>query len=347
MNLRILLFILAILIACDKRTAEVKTSLDTTTNAQPIDSAAAVVQLTNQAEPVLSDTSREAQFFPKGSTYTVIAAPGTMFRQQPDSAGQVLLRLPYGTPLTVIQRMHYDTLQEPISKVKVPGTWVKMKYKNQEGFVFSADVMSSINYAHEDSVHFFIKGEHCVSNFEFRSDYNYYAVYQKDSLHYELRKVQPAFYVRHEIPQGVDVWEWYNIGTDLGGEHWLVFGLPKILREQEIVSYQPPLYDYYSETDTPDPIHTSRYTISIVRETKDSGWPIPEVVLLNKKGARVQKFVGSRILFCGDLDQDGIADLVYLDSNEKEGGYHLALSSYAEKGMLIKAVGYYQLGYCC
>jgi hypothetical protein len=348
MNFRILTFVLIVVVfACNKPAVQLETVSDTSTLTLPTEAAVANAPLANQSEPTFSDTNPEARFFPKDSTYTVIATSGTLLRQQPGWAAAVSLQLPYGTHLTVIERMQYDTLQEPISKHKVAGTWVKMRYKNNEGFVFSADVMSRDYNEHRHPVHFFVKGGHCLSNYEFSPDYNYYAVYQQDSLHHYMRRVQPVFYVRHEIPTGLDVWEWFHIETDLGGEPLFIFGLPKKLNEQGIVSYPPTRYEYYSETDTPEPVQTSHYTIHIVRENKDSGWPIPEVALLDRKGVRIQKFVGSKILFCGDLDQDGIADLMYLDTNEKEGGYHLALSSYARAGKFLEAVGYYQLGYCC
>jgi hypothetical protein len=350
MNFRISILVLPIVFACDSRSAQVEkeTLSDPTVSSSTNRTQPKIAQSTAHFAQALPDTInyRELHFFPKNASYTVIATLGAAFRQRPDSTAEVIERLPYGTQLTVVERMQYDTLTETISKRRVAGIWVKMRVDNHEGFIFSADVMSRNTNANEQTAHFFLNGEHCNANFDFRSTYRYYAVYMEDSS-YHLKKVQPAFYVRHEIPEGVDVWEWFHIETDRGGKPLFIFGMPKVLKEEKIISYPVTQYDYYSENDTPDPIATSRYTLQIVRETKDSGWAIPEGVLLNKQGNRVQKFIGSQILFCGDLDQDGIADLMYLDTNEKEGGYNLALSSYAEKGMFLKAVGYYQLGYCC
>lgn len=340
------LLLTVVVIACHKPADEQETVADSTVSNRSRKSSASVTQSSNQSA-VFASEDAEDHFFSRDSTYTVIATSGTAFRQQPDSASLALIQLPYGTHVKVVERMQYDTLQEAHSKRKIPGVWVKMRYNNQEGFVFSSDVMSRNYYEQRHSVQFFLQGEHCVSNYEFSPDYHYYAVYKRDSVHSFLRKVQPVFYVRHEVPTDVDVWEWFHIQTNLSGEPLFIFGVPKELKEQEIATYAFAPYDYYSETDTPEPVQTSQYIIHIVRENKDNGWPIPEVALLDKKGVRIQKFVGSHILFCGDLDQDGVADLVYLDTNEKEGGYHLALSSYAIAGKLIEAVGYYQLGYCC
>jgi hypothetical protein len=347
MNRASFFLVIVVFIACTKSAPPSATETDTTFRISAVESPVIPAKVVIQ-QPVEADTvdHRDANFFPPGSTYVAISSVGTPLRVQPDSTAEILISIPHGTPLKVVQRMHYDTLIHTVSKQRVPGLWVKMRYENTEGFVFSGDVMSGTSSIENNEVHFFLTGEHCNANFQFKPNYHYYAVFRQEET-YQLKKIIPAFYVRHEIPEGVDIWEWFHIETNIGGQPSFIFGIPKELSEQQIVSYEPKSYDQYSESDTPDPIHTSKYELRIIRERNDGGWKIPEITLVDKKGKRIQTFIGSQVYFCGDLDQDGIADLMYLDTNEKEGGYHLALSSYAEPGMLVRSVGYYQLGYCC
>lgn len=344
---RVLLILLLLVIACEKPTSVVEVQSDTAS--APLITEATPVSVSNEPPREATRDTVDyavARFFPIGARYRVIATQGITLHAAPDSASASYNHIPYGTEIEVLEKSKPDTIREMVSGNRVPGIWVRVKEGKHEGYVFSSGVMTVENTGSANDVHFFLTGEHCSSNYEYNPHYNYYGIFRGEQDHL-LRKVQPAFYVRHEIPQGVDIWEWFHIETDLGGKPRFLFGLPQKLEERNIASYDFSDYDPYSESDAPEPVTVGDYIISIIRVGNEHEWKVPHIAITNKQGKELQRFIGSYIFFCGDVDQDGKPDLMYLDTNEKEGGYVLALTSYARPGEYIRAVGYYQLGYCC
>jgi hypothetical protein len=281
---------------------------------------------------------REQRFLPSGAAYSVIAISGAPLLKEPHTGAPAITTAKYGETVEIIEKMHRDTLQDPISENDMKGTWVKVKHHQQEGYMFSA-FLASGKYVFTDANDFdiLLKGTSCVPNFKFAPWHHYYAIYNTGDGGF-LKQVRISFYVTHEIPEGVDIWEWYTIDTDFYGSPAFILGAPKTLGEKTINTVS-------AGTFKPGTVHQhGAYRIKV--ESKYDGF-YTVLNFVDASGKTVQSIETENLMWCGDMDQDGKLDFLYLEGEAKAGSVVLALSSYAAPGHAFKIVGNYETSSCC
>jgi hypothetical protein len=281
---------------------------------------------------------RFAKFLPPGSTYAVIAISGAPLQEEPDANAPVIKIIKFGETIQIIEKLHSEILQDAISETNMSGTWVKVKHHNGEGYMFSA-FLASGRYPFTDANEFdiMLKGRNCVPNFKYSPAHHYYAIYDTDEGAF-LKQVKLSFYVIHEIPEGADIWEWYTIDTDFYGSPTFILGAPKKFQEKKINSVSV-------QTFEPGSTHQhGAYKIK-VDSKYDGYWTVLNFV--DSNGKIIQAIETGDLIWCGDVDQDGKMDFLYLEGEPKAGSVVLALSSHALPGQAFKIVGNYESSSCC
>lgn len=105
----------------------------------------------------------------------IVNASALNLRDQPDKSGKVVEKLPRGAALTLLEAVDGGQYQEIDS---LYGAWLKVKYKNKSGYVFSAHVIGAFNLYQDGEIF-----DDALPNL------NWYGVYMRDSFADELRKI--------------------------------------------------------------------------------------------------------------------------------------------------------------
>ena len=115
----------------------------------------------------------QMNFFPEE---LIVNASILNLRDRPDLSGKVVEKLPRGAALTLVEIVNEGQFVEVDS---VFGAWLKVQYKNKNGYVFSPHVTGKYNLYQDGD--FFNDA---------LPDMNWYGVYVRDSFADEMRKIE-------------------------------------------------------------------------------------------------------------------------------------------------------------
>ena len=295
---------------------------------------------------------------------TVISPDGLNIRRTPSLKGWKLAAAPFGMELVVLDsgngvvetletRYYKDPDDEKPYPVEVSGTWVKVKYGDVEGYVFSAFLYPNWERVHykginEDYV-LLMPGMNCFNNIHFLKGRNYYGIY-KTGTSYSVRKIpMPGYFASTDDISPL------HISANNNRDLVLIVGSRKPL---PIGQLKGQMYGIHGSTESqlyegaegPGEALTA-HDLHVKTEKRDEY----EVKVLHYGEEGNTTSLGSDqielsypniLVYKGDLDGDREDDLIVL-YGEKSAQIGLYLSSEAEDGEKVKLVAIYLLGYCC
>jgi hypothetical protein len=309
---------------------------------------------------VFADTSH-------GGGRFVISPDGLNLRAKPNRQSKTLQTVLFGEKVQVISPQHFgrDTVGQleyfEISgksyRVPIDGYWVKVRYRQKEGYMFSAYLGRAINEVREadkplnqDFVLLFpFIG--CFSNVFYQPGWHWYGVYAQDSATF-MKKVKVSFY---SLPMGLigDA-----ISTNDNRNLQFIIGSHVPLSEKTIQNkrgYERSLFNLplFTAGDMPNDSLLQQYNLAVSGDntlSRENYWDSQKLVF-QKNGVRQEVLPPSKdglwyLVWCGDLDGDGKDDYI-IHFGEKSGAPVLYLSKPAGKGQLVKPVAIYYSGYCC
>ena len=290
----------------------------------------------------------------------VISPNGLSIRNQPNLKSKKLGVVPFGEKVKIEDDKSYgwDTIGKynyvwggsTKSDYLITGHWVKVKYKNVQGFMFSAYLYNASfnrNYESEmmqklnNDFALFYPGMNCYSNINFQPNMNWYGVYKEDGI-YHLKKTNISFYRIYSdmLDFGISTSDNQSLLFIIGSKKTLK---EKILEGKEWEGFSNSFYQY-EEKDFEE-----MNNFGIEKENNQFGFSIKlnlgvKSQILNPKELGISSAMS--IQWAGDLDDDGQLDFIF-HYGEKDGQAILYLSSEAINGEIVKAVAAYFSGYCC
>ena len=300
-----------------------------------------------------------------GGWRSVISTDGLNLRAQPKLHSKVLKTVSFGEKIQVISPQHfgrdtvgqleYSNFEGKPYQIPIDGYWLKVRYKQTEGYMFSAYLGWDITKVEEDDKQFnqdfvlLFSSISCISNVFYRPDWHWYGVY-KQGNDWSMKKVKVSFY---NIPMDlvsdvISTSDNRNLQFVIGSRTPLAGKAPiSKLGFGQSVEYKP----LFSYTDW-QPVDSTlkRYNLAISRDTGHNFWDTQKLVFQRNGIKQEVKSPSSDgnwfLLWCGDLDGDGNDDYI-IQFGDKGAKTILYLSKPASKGQLLKPVAVYYSGYCC
>ncbi len=287
----------------------------------------------------------------------VISPNGLSIRSQPDLKSKKLGFIPFGKKVKIEETKSYgwDTIgkyEYTWGDYSITGHWVKAKYKNINGFVFSAylynipdnrDYESEMRKKLNIDFALFYPGIDCFVNINLQSNMNWYGVYKEDGI-YHLKKTDIGFYRIYS-----DILE-FGITTSDNQSLQFIIGSKKTFKEKILEGKEWERFsNSFYQKKQQDLEELEIYGIEIEQQGHQYGFSIKlnqgsKSQILNPKEMEISHTMS--IQWAGDLDDDGQLDFIF-HFGEKSGQTILYLSSEAKDGGIVKPVAAYFSGYCC
>jgi hypothetical protein len=296
----------------------------------------------------------------------VISPNGLSIRSKPSLKSKKLGVVPFGKKVKIEDDKNYgwDTIghydfawgESSNSNFPITGHWVKVKYKNIQGFMFGAYLhYESYNPNYESEMMkglnkdfaLFYPGVNCYVNINFQSNMKWYGIYKEDGI-YHLKETTISFYKTYS--EMTDEMTDFGISTSDNQSLLFIIGSKKPLKEKilEGVGWErfSHSFDRYKEKKFEE---IKTYGIEIKKVDNQSGFSIKlnqgsQSQILNPKEMSISHALS--IQWVGDLDDDGHLDFIF-HYGDKIGQTILYLSSEAKDGKIVKPVAAYFSGYCC
>lgn len=296
----------------------------------------------------------------------VISPNGLSIRSQPNLKSKKLGVVPFGKKVKIEEDKNYgwDTIGHYDfvwggsinSNFPITGHWVKVKYKNIQGFMFGAYLYNAPfrrNYESEtmqklnNDFALFYPGVNCYLNINFQKNMNWYGIYKEDGV-YHLKETSISFFKTYSEATG----EISDFGISTSDNRSLLFIIgskkplkEKILEGEEWERFSFSFFQYKEE----DFEKIKKYGLEIKKVDNQSGFSIQltqgsKSQILNPKEMGIAHAMS--IQWAGDLDDDGQLDFIF-HYGEKNGQTILYLSSEAKNGDIVKPMAAYFSGYCC
>jgi hypothetical protein len=285
----------------------------------------------------------------------VIAISGLKIREKPSFTGKQLIIVPFGKK---IQRL--VTKDEPNKIIytndSIPGNWERVRYGKVEGFAFNAFFAEGIMKINE-KYELLKEGEGWCWNDCYGSTtekYNYYAVL-KENKKSILTKFIPTFV---GADGGVSI-----ICPDKKTSEFIIVTKEEITEGPLEVIEKQKIIKGYGDYNSPKinqkvTIPQNNWILEVKSTPKKEGdyeYIFNELFLSDSKTGIKQKLntkmmncVSAELIWCGDLDRDGIMDfMVKMSDGDNSNGLFLFMSRYAPEGKLVIPAGEYHYGNCC
>jgi hypothetical protein len=297
--------------------------------------------------------------------FRVISKSGIIMRDAPGRNGNKIAKIPYWERVIVNLTSQPDTLDN------IPGFWVKIRYKDKEGFVFDgylADIDSTFDKPLDYRM--MQEGARCAC-LNYDPSLHWYGIYHTNSGD-SLKKIDIEI---RKPTQGPDYIPWIIIiETDQRQPSLFLIGSRKKLKEGMIgywsnkegtVIYPGQRFPQYANITLPDTVNTWFINATgIVTEVQDfpvfekyclklsehqrNNWK-NQIILTEKDFNDKQEvpfFNFISIVCIGDIDGDRKPDFIFLISSMYVFTYRLYLSSEATNGDFIKNVAEWSEGDC-
>jgi Bacterial SH3 domain len=291
--------------------------------------------------------------FDKGET-TVISTTGLNLRAKPNTSSKVITKIPFGDKVEIMEKIFYgiDTIGsykdyefDSGKEFQIPiiGNWVKVKYKNFEGFLFSAYLYNSrfasnlIDEIKQSEINkkyiLLFPGTYCNYNYWFYPNIQWYGMYEEKN-EFSLKEIKLSFYR-----------EWHGELADMGittnNNKNLLF----------IIGTTDRMIEGKVEGKSLKKLHIKG--IDEVKEFELSYNNRKSKLIIKKDNLSQiiskinnQYLYPTSVVWIGDLDKDGKKDYI-IQYGEKSSKTILYLSSESEKDKIIKPVAIFYSGYCC
>jgi hypothetical protein len=288
----------------------------------------------------------------------VIAFSGLKIRKTPSFDGKILGIAPFGSKVEPFEP-NFNPRTLVYTQDNISGHWERIRYAKLEGYVFSAFLGDEIMKI-KDKYTLILEDEAACWNdcyASLSSTYNYYAVLMnKDSSNSELKKFTPSFYNQGAISMSC---------PDKRTSRFILITKDEIVEGPIAASQKRAMVcgkmqkNSYNES----PYKTQKVKIpetSWVLECQEifnKKWNSTQSILFlkdTKTGIKQQLSAQSEnckeavLIWCGDLDRDGIMDfMLSMGDGEESSGIYLFLSQDAPQGKLVKPAGHYHHYDCC
>ena len=296
----------------------------------------------------------------------VISPNGLSIRSQPNLKSKKLAVVPFGEKVKIEDDKSYgwDTIGKydfawggsSNGSFPITGHWVKVKYKDIQGFMFGAYLYNAPDHPNYESemmkslnkdFAFFYPGVNCYVNINFQTNMNWYGIYKEDGI-YHLKETSISFYKTYS--EMTDQMTDFGISTSDNQSLLFIIGSKKPLKEKIVEGEQWERFSHsfhqYKEKDFEE---IKKYGLEIKKVDNQSGFSIrlnqgSKSQILNPQQMEISHAMS--IQWVGDLDDDGKLDFIF-HYGDKSGQTILYLSSEAKDGQIVKPVAAYFSGYCC
>lgn len=273
------------------------------------------------------------------SLFTVISTRPVPLFEDTARGAKVIRYLSFGDTVRVSRPLALSKMTDPFSNREFFGAWLEVSYGTLWGVIFSSYLASrDPGQELQPDAAILLKGSSCNENFAYRADYTFYGVYST-SIGNFLKELKPLFYTTYDSTRVGDL---HTIETDSAARPLFILAINRKLREGVLDTV-----DLGRELAGGKTFKTGKYMLSGTVELEYDYYTHCKFDFKDTKGNIVEQIDTWRLIWTGDLDQDGKLDLVYLEGEDKAGAIMLALSSFADQGKPFKRVHGYDVGYCC
>ena len=279
-----------------------------------------------------------------GHCAIAIAIEGLRIRDTMSSSGYVIGTIPFGEKVDVLAPTAAFT--ETIDSLD--GYWVKIKYKELQGYVFSCFLAGGITKM-DQPYYLLIPYGGCGENMFFSLKYNYYGYYESNiNDKMESVKISPIFYSLENL---------ITIKADstaqpvfiIASKETMTSG-PRECSYSETNLFSNGVYGCFTKGKKTTGLTNGKYYLD-VENFNNPDQPEKKLVMVNQQTKKKQLIATSQytlqLIWDGDLDGDGKTDLIIFKGGEKGGDYELFLSSKAKQGNFVKKVATFEAGDCC
>lgn len=312
-----------------------------------------------------ANQAQESQFQYDPSRNVVIATTGLNLRMSPSLTSEVLAVIPFGSKVDIIDDQYYgfDTLgtsyevffsSEESFTPKVGGYWVKGRFNEQVGYLFSAYLdwdHNAVDQVFNRDVALLFEGVNCSSNYRYDPSWHWYGCYKENGA-LVLKKIKLSFFLTLDEMTG------FGISTNIKAPSYFIIGskvaLPKTILEGTCYSHVEGQSGYLYDHGSGLGINQSILQASGLEFFKNPANDWDNLLLLRGKNNKEQILNPSKlqlsspmsILWHGDLDGDNETDYI-INFGEESSQTVLYLSTHAGKGEVVRPVAAWFSGYCC
>ena len=282
----------------------------------------------------------------------VIAVPGLNMRSQPSVTGEIVTVIPFGEMVDMYDGPSHgeDTIgfhelylygSDQQNIYPVIGEWVKVRYKDYEGFVFNpylyaAWALNRVKYPGQMNQDYFLlfPRMHCFYNFWYHPEAYWYGVYEKGGNVF-LKKIKISFFQAfYNDFSGLGICADHNKGL------LFIIGSKKKIEEKKLFKKHTEKrwtnnFDEFANFE----IDTLERGIKLILTAGDKKQNLTPKT-------RNGYMYPSYLLWEGDIDGDDENDYV-IHYGEKSSQTILYLSSESGENEIVKPVAVFFSGYCC
>lgn len=290
------------------------------------------------------------------SSVVVVARSGLKLREKPAFSAKTLALMPFAQKVQLLELPRFSETGDLIgtwSPDSIYGAWLKVRWGKRVGYAFSAYLGSTILNMTEDFYLLSAKGSWCSDDSYFSSTYHYYGVFPEKDSTWVRRAVQPAFTVHWSGMFGVGNYAKLKVK---GPQPLFLLASRRPMPEGPIPASNRRGYLPGNPTQgkplAPKTSPISPWTFEIKSFPDENGQPLLHTILKNsdtgqKQSLAAEPFPPDYLVWEGDLDGDGIPDLILSDFKDIVTTWHLYLSSGAPAGQLLHQVSDYYFSGCC
>ena len=290
------------------------------------------------------------------SSVVVVARSGLKLREKPAFAAKTLALMPFAQKVKLLELPRFTETGDLIgtwSPDSVYGAWLKVRWGKLEGYAFSAYLGSTILEMTKDLYLLSAKGSWCSDDSYFSTAYHYYGVFPEKDSTWVRRAVQPAFTVHWSGMFGMGNYAKLKV---MGPQPLFLLASRRPMPEGPIPASNRRGYLPGNPSQgmplAPKTSATSPWTFEIQSFPDKYGQPVPHTIVKNSDTGQTQSlaaepFPPDYLVWEGDLDGDGIPDLILSDFKDIITTWHLYLSRNAPAGQFLHKVSAYSFSGCC
>lgn len=289
----------------------------------------------------------------------VLAVSGLKIRAKPSFEGKSLTVVPQGGKITRLATdVRFDNVV--FTPDSISGNWERVRYGKIEGYAFNAFFGEGIRKIKDKYTLLIENAASCWNDCyaSTKEHYNYYALLQNAKKNdYVLQKFLPTF-ACSQGENGISI-----ICPDkrpskciLVTQEEIAQGAVQCVDKQEVIKGQEE--NSSQEVNRKVKIPETNWVLEVKTEkVNNNGYEYEKGTLVlrdTKSGikqslsAKDQNCSGAILIWCGDIDRDGIMDfLIETSEGDEGGGTTLYLSRDVPKGKLVKFGGSYSYEDCC
>lgn len=312
--------------------------------------------------------------------WSVVSKTGVFLRENPSQNSKALTSILFLEKVTLIPNDEAP-IRETIGGFE--STWFKVKYHNKIGYIFGKFLSNRVfrynpkfpknfpqlfyQISNEQQVENYI--ENCADAFYFNPDLNWHGLYQSDKK-WTLKKVA----IQYEYIKNFDQ---IFVKTNQSKQSRLLIGMPKTYLDttsHQYINFVPEhkFHNYSSHYFYPgQSMDLGNYRLSATGRVESDAFDsyctqIMDYQLRISKNLQSNntysknwkhqnllqnlEFLGecdkTEVLFVGDLDRDGIPDIILSASSNSQHRVTLFLSSLASNNQILERVAFFDSGNC-